>query len=115
METAVVSVGAYRVRLTVNQLLVRLVHNRFVVIRVVRPDVQIDVLGLPRELHLIGNEHNRFQIRITLPDLVFVNLLCHVRHRRKGRLVTGHVAFVFPEPALAEVITHRQLRTGNPV
>ena len=115
MEAAVVGVGAYRVRLTVNQLLVRLVHDRFVVVRVVRPDIQIDILGLPRQLHLIGNEHNRFQVRITFPNLVFVNLLRHVRHRRKGRLVTGHVALVFPEHALAEIVTHRQLRTGNPV
>ena len=32
MKTSVVSVGAYRVRLTVNQLLVRLIHNRFVIV-----------------------------------------------------------------------------------
>ena len=115
METSVVSVGAYRVRLTINQLLKGLIHNRFVVVRVVRPDIQIDVLGLPRQLHLIGDKHNRLQVGITLPNLVFVNLLRHVRHRRKRRLVTGHVTFVFPEHTFSEVITHRQLRSRKSV
>ena len=50
-----------------------------------------------------------------MPNLVLVNLLRHVRHRRKGWLVTGHVTFVFPEHTFSEVITQRQLRTGNPV
>ncbi len=45
MEAAVVGVGTYCVCLTVNQLFVRLVHNRLVVVRVVRPDIQIDILG----------------------------------------------------------------------
>ena len=115
MKTTVVGVGAYRVRLTVNQLLVCLVHDRFVVVGVVRPKVQIDVFGLPRKLHLVGNEHNGFEVRIALPNLVLVNLLRHVRHGRQRGLVAGDIAFVFPEHTFSEVITQRQLRTGNPV
>ena len=61
------------------------------VVVVVRPEVQIDVFGLPRKLHLIGNEHNGLEVRIALSDLVLVNLLRHVRHSRQRRLVAGDI------------------------
>ena len=50
-----------------------------------------------------------------MPNLVLVNLLRHVRHGRQRGLVARHIALIFPEHTFPEVITQRQLRTGNPV
>lgn len=114
MIAALIVIHADGIRRPVYDFLKGFFHNRLVVVAIVCPKVEIDMLGLPREFHLIRHIHDRSQVGVASPHLVLVNLLRNFGQLRQRGLLAGHIAFVFPEPAFAEIVAHGQLRSGYP-